>query len=140
MTVAAELVQALRARGVTLEPAGDRLRVRPASALSAEELEALRQVKPEVLRLLAAQPTTTPAHHLRVALRRWFALTVAEADGRRPNPREVEALRQEILKLVDETGPAYAEALTREEARRFRRETARCGWCGNEGHDEGCGR
>ena len=61
MTAAAQLVEALRARGVTLEPAGDRLRVRPASALSAEELEALRMVKPEVLRLLAAQPTPTPA-------------------------------------------------------------------------------
>jgi hypothetical protein len=60
VTDAAQLVQALRARGVILEPQGDRLRVRPASALSAEELEVLRQVKPEVLRLLAAQPAPTP--------------------------------------------------------------------------------
>lgn len=137
---AAELVQALRARGVTLEPAGDQLRVRPASALSAEELEALRQVKPEVLRLLKARPTPTPAHHLRVTIRRRFALTVAEMDGQRPNPREVEALQQEILRRTDETGPAYAEALIRDEARRFRWETARCGWCGSLGHDGGCGR
>jgi len=140
VTAAAELVQALRARGVTLEPEGDRLRIRPASALSAEELEALRQVKPEVLRLLAAQPTPTPAHHLRVTIRRWFTLAVAEVDGQRPSPREVEALRQEIFKLEDETGPAYAEPLILEEARRFRWETARCGWCGNLGHNGGCGR
>jgi hypothetical protein len=140
VTAAAELVQALRARGVTLEPEGDRLRIRPASALSAEELEALRQVKPEVLRLLAAQPTPTPAHHLRLTIRRWFTLAVAEVDGQRPNPRELEALQQEILRRTDETGPAYAEALIREEGRRFRWETARCGWCGNLGHDGGCER
>jgi hypothetical protein len=140
VTAAAELVQALRARGVTLEPAGDRLRVRPASALSAEELEALRQVKPEVLRLLAASPTPTPAHYLRLAIRRRFALMVVEVDGQRPSPQEVEALQQEILKLVDETGAAYAEALIREEARRFQWGTARCGWCGHLGHAGGCAR
>jgi hypothetical protein len=93
-------------------------------------------VKPEVLRLLAATPT--PTHHLRIALRRWFALTVAEVDGQRPAAGEVEGLRQEILKLEDEAGPAVAEVLIRQEARRFRWETARCGWCGNLGHDEGC--
>lgn len=84
-------------------------------------------------------PAPTPMHCLRVAIRRSFALTVAEVDGQRPNTREVEALRQEVLKLADETGPAYAEALIREEARRFWWETARCGWCGM-GHDGGCGR
>jgi hypothetical protein len=85
-------------------------------------------------------PLPTPAHCLRVAIRRWFALTVAEVNGQRPSPREVEVLRQEIFKLEDETGPAYAEALILEEARRFRLETARCGWCGNLGHDGGCRR
>src|SRR5260370_34456301 len=135
MAAAAGLVAALRARGVTLEPEGDGLRIRPASALSAAELEALRQVKPEVLRLLAAQPTPSPAHHLRVTIRRWFTLAVAEVDGQRPSPREVEALRQEIFKLEDETGPAYAEPLILEEAQRFRWETARCGWGGNPAHE-----
>jgi hypothetical protein len=81
-----------------------------------------------------------PVHCLRVALRRWFRLTVAEVDGRRPGAEEVESLRQEILKLEDETGPAYAGPVLREEARRFQRETARCGWCGNLGHDGGCER
>ena len=135
MTDAAQLVQALRARGVTLEPAGDRLRVRPASALSAEELETLRQVKPEVLRLLAAQPTPTPAHHLRVALRRWFIMAMAEVDGLRPDPQTVEALHQDILRLEDETGYLFAQALIREERERFQQETGRCGLCGGLGHD-----
>lgn len=49
---AAALVETLRARGVTLEPRGDRLRVRPASAVTPDEVEALRRYKPEVLRLL----------------------------------------------------------------------------------------
>ncbi len=85
MTAAAQLVQALRARGVNLEREGDRLRVRPASALSTDELEALRQVKREVLRLLQTEPALwvhppdppserpnevqrKPAHHVAEAL------------------------------------------------------------------------
>jgi hypothetical protein len=140
VTAAAQLVQALRARGVTLEPEGDRLRVRPASALSAEELETLRQVKPEVLRLLEAQSTPTPVHRLRAVLRRQFDLRVAEVNGEEPGDEEMEALRQETLKLADEIGPTFAEAVIREEARRFRWETARCGRCGTLGHDGDCGR
>jgi hypothetical protein len=89
---------------------------------------------------LTSPPPQTPAHSLRVAIQRWFALTVAEMDGQRISPRDVETLRQEIFKLEDETGPTFAEALIREEARRFRRETARCGWCGNLAHDGGCER
>jgi hypothetical protein len=88
----------------------------------------------------AGPPSPTPVHCLRVAIRRWFALTVSAVDGERPNPKEVDALQQEILRRTDETGPAYAEALIREEGRRFRWETARCGWCGNLGHDGGCER
>jgi hypothetical protein len=49
----AELVHALRVRGVTLEPRGDKLRVRPVSLLTSEELDRLRAIKPAVLALLA---------------------------------------------------------------------------------------
>jgi len=98
-------------------------------------VEAVEHVAPEP----TGPPPPTPGHSLRVAIRRWFALTVAEVDGHRPSTGEVEALRQEILKLQDETGSAYAQTLLREEARRFQLETARCGWCGNLGHDGGCG-
>ena len=46
MTALAALVADLQARGVTLEPRGDRLAVRPVSRLTREELEALRRYKP----------------------------------------------------------------------------------------------
>lgn len=57
---AAALVETLRARGVHLEPNGDRLRVRPASAVMPHEVEALRRLKPEVLRLLTGDAGTAP--------------------------------------------------------------------------------
>jgi hypothetical protein len=57
---AAELVETLRARGVTLEPRGDKLRLAPASAVTPEEVEALRLHKAEVLVLLTAPPPFLP--------------------------------------------------------------------------------
>jgi hypothetical protein len=50
---AAALLKTLRARGVTLESHGDRLKVRPVSAVTPDEIEALRQNRTQVLRLLA---------------------------------------------------------------------------------------
>jgi len=58
VTAAAQLVQSLRARGVHFEPEGERLRVRPASALLPDEVKALRQHKPEILVLLTRSPGT----------------------------------------------------------------------------------
>src|SRR5919202_6433691 len=52
---AAELLEALRERGVLLEATGGHLRYRPASAVPAELREALAVHKPEVLCLLAFQ-------------------------------------------------------------------------------------
>ena len=49
---AATLVASLHARGVVLETRGDRLRVKPASAVTPDEVQALRRLKPEILRLL----------------------------------------------------------------------------------------
>jgi hypothetical protein len=49
---AATLVASLHARGVILETRGDRLRVKPASAVTPDEVQALRRLKLEVLRLL----------------------------------------------------------------------------------------
>lgn len=54
---AVALVSALRARGVELVAAGDRVRFRPASAVTSDERAALRRFKPEVLALL-----TGPLH------------------------------------------------------------------------------
>src|SRR5215467_9636034 len=57
MMPAVELLVSLRARGVAVESLGARLRVRPASGVAPEELEALRRHKAELLALLAP-PTT----------------------------------------------------------------------------------
>ena len=59
MSVSA-LVDTLRARGVILEPRGDKLRVTPASAVTPAEVEALRAHKAEVLRLLTGSPRPAP--------------------------------------------------------------------------------
>jgi hypothetical protein len=55
----ATLVAKLQARGVILRPDGETLKVRPVSKVAAEELEALRQHKAEVLALLTTVPTPT---------------------------------------------------------------------------------
>ena len=54
---AAALIAALRARGVTLVADGERLRCRPGSLLTAEDLEALQAHKVEVLATLQPRPT-----------------------------------------------------------------------------------
>jgi TubC N-terminal docking domain len=71
---ALELVETLRARGVELVPAGDRLRFRPGEAVTAEERAALRLHKPEVLRLLAPESAVTDrAEAFRQQLNEWTA-------------------------------------------------------------------
>jgi hypothetical protein len=50
---AAELLDALRTRGVELRAAGDRLRFRPVAAVIPDELEAMRAHKPALVALLA---------------------------------------------------------------------------------------
>lgn len=50
------LIEILRDRGIVVRAVGDRLKVRPASAVSADEVEALKRHKPEILRLLAIEP------------------------------------------------------------------------------------
>ena len=57
---AAALVADLQARGVTLTPDGDILRVKPVSLLTPYELETLRARKPEVLALLTSPVAGPP--------------------------------------------------------------------------------
>lgn len=107
---AAALVADLRARGVTLRPDGDRLRVRPAEALTPQELETLRRHKAEVLALLApgveprsAAPASGPGVP-RVDLAR-LALdpeTVREALGDAPDPHGLAGIRLALLVAVGE--------------------------------------
>jgi hypothetical protein len=70
-----------------------------------------------------------------MAYYRWFVLTVAEADGQPVDPYEAQALHQQIVRLTDEAGPGWADAVYADELRRFRWDTARCGACGGLGHD-----
>lgn len=53
---AADLVRELRSRGVQLVADGETLRCRPKSALSVEDLTALKSMKAEVLAALAHAP------------------------------------------------------------------------------------
>ena len=85
---AAALVAELRARGVELVSAGDRIRFRPASAVPRELRDQLRALKPEVLGLLWAEhalsvPSPDPQ-------------TVRETLGPNPAPADLEALHHEL--------------------------------------------
>jgi hypothetical protein len=92
--------------------------------------EVPRTALPAVSRSRVPAPVT-----LRTTYRRWFELTVAEADGQRINSGEAETLHQAIVRLTDEAGPLWADALFADELRAFRAATARCGLCGGLGHD-----
>ena len=61
-------------------------------------------------------------------------MTVLEADGQRISPAEAEEVHQAIVRLTDEAGPLWADALFADELRAFRAATARCGLCGRLGH------
>lgn len=68
---ALELLATLRAQGVYLEPAGDKLRVQPASKLDTVTLELLKQHKAALLALLNQRDADTegcPEHWLHIAL------------------------------------------------------------------------
>lgn len=61
MSTLATLVADLQARGVTLEPRGDKLRVRPVSKLNSEDLEMLKVYKTEIMAMLAAPSSPAPS-------------------------------------------------------------------------------
>jgi hypothetical protein len=118
-----DLAQQARAR--QLASAGGT--ARPADATPPDEFNELTK-KP-----------SSPTHGnitatLRAAYRRCFTLVVAEADGERIDAREAQAVHQHIIRLTDDAGPLWADAVFAEELRRFRWETARCGLCGGLGH------
>jgi hypothetical protein len=87
----------------------------------------------------ALAPTPVPA--LRQALQQWYALTAREANGDVPTPAQARALLSEIRRLWDDVGPAFAEVVSRQEARAYFQETRRCPHCGERGvfHDPGRG-
>lgn len=89
--------------------------------------------KPEPL----ASPTPSPVPALCQALRAFFALTAREAKGDLPTVEEARAALSEIRRRWDDAGPTFAEAVARQEARIYFRETGRCPYCGERGvfHD-----
>jgi hypothetical protein len=56
VSLAAELLHTLRARGIVVEARGDRLRYRPRHGVTEDELAIMRQLKPDLLRLLTIEP------------------------------------------------------------------------------------
>jgi TubC N-terminal docking domain len=90
----AALVAELRARGVTLLPDGESLKVRPVSRLIPGELEALRQHKAEVLALLATER--------RPQSLRLDPMTLREVLGDKPDPHDVAILRFDVLGAVSQ--------------------------------------
>ena len=142
MTPAA-LVETLRARGVTLQPDGDRLRVRPAEALTPDELDTLRRHKGEVLRLLSAPPDARAsargapvsgrADHeteYRAVLARAFALIAA---GPAADAQECRRVLDDEARLVDEVGVARADEIRARVARQWYAERGVCPYCGERG-------
>jgi hypothetical protein len=148
---AASLIEMLRARGVTLEPHGDRLRVRPASAVRPGEVETLRRHKAAVLALLHSAPTlasrTAPAAarnqiaEYREILTRLWLLNIPD-ESRPPHARQTDVddarrLLADQARLYDELRPVFASAVARQAARAWARAMGRCPWCGAPGtlHD-----
>lgn len=135
MTPAEVLAKVLESGGrVVADPDRPRLLVPPAlKSLVVEHREALR----ELVRRRQFGPPPTPVPALREALRHWYSLMAREVDENPPTPEEVRRLDSEIRRLWDDTGPAFAEAVHRQEAWTYYQETQRCPTCGKPGeyHD-----
>lgn len=117
-----DLAQQARARQQAHEQAGPR----PSSAMPPDELNELTKKPP-----LPAAPTTM----LRLVYRAQFRLAVDIVDGGKVDHDAVSNLRQQLVRLTDEVGPLWADALFADESRRFRADTGRCGVCGGLGHE-----
>ncbi len=92
---ALDLLNTLWARGVELAAVGDRLRFRPAQALTREEIEQLRACKGELLRLLVekGKPFARPL--------RLDPTTLREVLGPTPSPEALQAVTAEVAEALD---------------------------------------
>ena len=141
---AAEILCRLSRLGCRVTVQGGTIRLEVLAKLPADLLEVARAHKPDLLKLLAerhrhpAKAVGTERGNqlgaLRLAYKRTFMLTVAEADGVAVPPGAGEALYQEILRLTDEVGAVAAETLMREAQQAFEQRTGRCGFCGGRDH------
>src|SRR5260370_3097850 len=96
MTPAAAFLAKLQERGVTVRAEGEKLRLRPASKLTPEEIDAVRRLKPEILRLLSPPPASVSPGP--VAL---DPVTVREVLGPHPDGRDLARLRFNVLAAVE---------------------------------------
>ena len=149
MTPAATLLAEVRALGVEVIPT-DRgtLRVRPVW-LTPALTDALRQHKPEIIRLLASEPPILPAEEpsatlseessapIRHVLARLWLLNIPPASRAVDVVAEARHLLTELARLCDELGPEFAAAVSRAHAHHWARTMGRCPWCGLAGvfHD-----
>jgi hypothetical protein len=92
---AAALVERLQARGVELRVDGDRLRLRPAGAISADEVEAIKRHKPAILRLLATTTTAPDDPDLDPA-------TVRDTLGASPDPHMLAGIAWDVRDALRE--------------------------------------
>ena len=153
MTPAATLLAEVRALGVEVIPT-DRgtLRVRPVSRLTPALTDALRQHKPEIIRLLASEPPILPAEEpsatisemvgaYRHVLARLWLLNIPPASRAVDVVAEARHLLTELARLCDELGPEFAAAVSRAHAHHWARTMGRCPWCGLAGvfHDPDTG-
>jgi hypothetical protein len=129
------LVERVRTLGIAIRADGDTLVLSPGGVTPPDLRAALVAAKPAVLAVLRATPAppAAPTAALRAAYRRRFTLTVAEADGAPIDRLEPSALHQQIVRLTDDAGPLWADAVFADELRRFRWDTGRCGLCGGLG-------
>jgi hypothetical protein len=96
---AAALLKRLRARGVIVHADGNRLRLRPANAVTDDEVEALRRLKPEILRMLRL---TLPTEAAAAALPNLDADAVREVLGPCPDAHAAACIAWDVLDAVRE--------------------------------------
>lgn len=138
MTAQEVLAKILEAGGQVIpDPHRPRLLVPSAlKPLVAEHRDALRELVRQLPRLIPPLPAPIPA--LRRSLRAWYVMMAREAAGGLPTVEETRIiLLSEIRRLWDDVGPTFAEAVERQDARAYHRETGRCPFCGEIGvfHD-----
>src|SRR5262245_8494310 len=137
MTSAAALITRLQRRGVTLEPRGHKLAVRPTSLVTSDELEELRRQKAEVLRLLAPKSRRDLIAEYETVLGNLWLLNVP-CESRDPRAHQADLndaqrLLAEQVRQVYDTGPELAAAISRTAARAWANLMKRCPWCGMDG-------
>lgn len=78
----------------------------------------------------------SPMEELRLAFREWFRLAVWQMDGQPVAPSVAHGLHVRIARLMNATGPEWADLVFYDELARFRWATAQCGLCGGLGHPQ----